>query len=329
MKRKKLYLLIVACLLGFGLTALTYSCGEKLERTARDAEKNNDVPGVPTPTADTSTSPPPTKDVKAQAGPQRLIVLSPAAVEVIFALGAGDRIVGSTRYAVYPPEARDLPDVGGVKDINYERLVTLKPDMILAQTRNEQLADFAQQRGIRLNQLVIESVSDLLFAVRRIGLYLNLRQKGRELAQKIEAELLRVRKRVSGHDPIPCFITIDRRPGQLSGLMTAGRGTFVNELVELAGGKNIFDDVEVLYPTVSKESLLTREPAVLLEFKPGSNPESPEMKSLVADWDSVKGLLAARMGRIEIVTHGAALMPGPRIAEVADAIVDALQGKNK
>jgi iron complex transport system substrate-binding protein len=244
------------------------------------------------------------------AGPaaSRVALFSPAAVEIAFALGAGPRVVGVTRYAVRPPEARRLPDIGGFTDMNLERLAVLKPDLIVTQGTSEPLARFCESRGIRLLVLRIETVADVLAACRELGRRIGAVARGERLAARIGAELDGVRRSVAGLPKVPCFLSVDRSPGSLRGLLTAGRDTFLTELADAAGGRNVFADMGQLYPIVSKEALLARAPEVVVELKPGA--AASEEAALAADWSGMAGLPAVAKNRIAVVARQDALLPG-------------------
>lgn len=317
--RTRLALLVAAAAAGLGLAGLTLRCDERLSRSG--AAPVPDPRPAPIRTEDRS----PHNDPElAKTVPRRLVVLSPAIAEMVHALGAFDRVVGVTRFSTYPPGAGELPDIGGVMDINYETLARLEPDLILAQSSNERLRAFAEERGIGYSAMEIESIDGALFAVRRLGLYLGLREEGRALARRIRTELDAVRAETASAGAVPVLISVDRQPGALTGLLTAGRGTFVSELVELAGGRNVFADLEQLYPTVSKEAVVARAPEVILELKPGADHDSKEVARLLADWRLLGSSAAAKERRVVGIVHPAALTPGPRMAEVAREIARAL-----
>ncbi|MCP4603238.1 MAG: ABC transporter substrate-binding protein [Proteobacteria bacterium] len=292
-----------------------HTCEERLSERARAT----DNPGA---SANINSTPNPV-DVN-NSEPKRLAVLSPTGVEIIFALGAGDRVVGATHFTTFPPEAKKLPNIGGVIDINYERIAALRPDLIIAQTSNERLKEFANKRRIPLMNLKIESTEDVFATCRNLGSRLGLAGPGEALAKQIESELADVKKHVEGLEPVSCFVSVDRRSGQLASLLSTGRGTFLSQMVEMVGGRNIFDDVETNYPIISKETLLVRAPQVVLEFKPGADVLSEEIAGLKKDWNVLPGLPAVQNGRIHVIHHDDALMPGPRIGEVARAVAKAL-----
>jgi iron complex transport system substrate-binding protein len=299
MPRARQATLALIFVLASGLAWAVHSCGAALERRGRDGAEG-------------------------RITRERIAILSPAAVEIAFAIGAGDRVVGVTRFATHPPAAKELPDIGGVLDINYERLSALAPDLIIAQTTDPRLADFATQRGIALLAAEIETADDVLEACRLLGRELDLPARGARLAGEIEAALAAVEARTAGLPAATCFISVDRGAGTLTGLLTAGRGTFLTEMVTRVGGRNVFEDIPRRYPVVSKETLLARAPEVVLEFKPGADPGARQIAALTSDWQRLPGLPAVRADRIHVIHHDDALLPGPRIAEVAREVSRAL-----
>ena len=105
--------------------------------------------------------------------------------------------------------------------------------------------------------------------------------------------------------------------------LSTGKNTFVTQMVELAGGRNIFDDMRLRYPIISKETLMVRHPEVVLEFKPGLASEETSAM-LKRDWDALSSLPAVASGRVYVINHDDALIPGPRMAEVAEQIARVL-----
>lgn len=292
-----------------------HACGEHLSQRAR---VGNSLPAT-------------SKSNLANAGattpasiPQRIVVFSPAAVQILFALGVGDRVAGVTRFATFPPVVTKLPDLGGIIDVNYEQLTTLNPDLIIVQASNEELEKFAQERGIAFLQLKIETIADVYNACRILSRRLGRSDQGAQLIKRVQRELARVRTRLEGVEPRRCFLSIDRRPGELTGLLSAGKHTFVSQIVEIAGGRNVFDDLGSNYAVVSKETLLVRAPDVVLELKPGADLSAKDHLALSTDWALLPGLPAVNNGRIHVIDHDASLMPGPRMGEVARQIATLL-----
>jgi iron complex transport system substrate-binding protein len=308
----KTRLMVLATIAGMGLAAVIHRCNESITskkgaRAVRDA-----------------SSPAEDFPMRAATSPHRIAVFSSAAVELLFAIGAGDRIAGVTRYAVYPKAVEKLPKLGGLMDINFERLTALHPDLIIVQSVNPKIEEFAKRRNIEFMRIELERIEDALRMAVTLGDKLGLKQAGTALAEQIRRALDNVRRRVRGQRPVPCFLSVDRVPGRLSQLLSSGRETFLTELLELAGGRNVFGDMSARYRAVSKEALLARAPEVILELKPGVEASSDIAASLTADWKMFGTLPAVRQNRIYVITHDAALIVGPRMAEVALALAKRL-----
>jgi len=301
----------VVTLAAFAIAWLVHACGEHLSERAR--VKNSKTIASQDDVAKETV-------VSNEATPQRIVVFSPAAVQIIFALGAGNRVVGTTRFVTFPPAATNLPDLGGIIDVNYEQLTALNPDLIIVQASSERLAKFAQKRNISFLQLNIETVEDVFHVCGILSRRLGCSEQGEMLIKQVKRDLAIVRNKLEGVERTRCFLSVDRRPSELTGLLTAGKRTFISQIVEIAGGRNVFDGLELGYAVVSKEALLVRAPTVVLELKPGVALSSKEKLAFIADWEGLPGLSAVKNGRVHIIDHDASLMPGPRMGDVARQI---------
>ena len=274
-------------------------------------------------TADISTgdtADPPTLDAPAR----RIAVLSTAAEEILFEMGAKDLIVGSSGYSIYTRNDTSIPKIGGPMDVSLERLTQLAPDLIVAQSSDTTLQQFAKTRRIPFYHIDIERIADVPALARTLGDLTGLSNRGEAVATRIEREIESARVATAGRPKIPCFISIDRSPGQMTQLLTTGSSTFLTELVEIAGCRNVFGDLKTRYPVISKESLAARAPEVILELKPDPSSSPDLIARLTADWRLLPRVPAVANHRISVITHDAALTPGPRIAETARIISRAL-----
>ena len=321
-ERTKSLVLLLAALGGCTLSWLANACGESF------AERSRALSRIDLDRAD-ARSEGGRLSAETDVNPSRVVVLSPAAMEIVFSLGAGDRVVGGSRFTVFPPEAKKLPDIGGIADLNLERLSALEPDLVVIQGESERLKRFCDQRGVQLLVLKIERISDLLAACKDMGVELGVAKRGEDLARRIESELAEVKARVSGLSTVNCFVSVDRRPGAMAGLLTAGSGTFLTEVIEVAGGRNVFGDVDILYPMVSKESLVARAPQAILELKPGDGVHDEERSALQADWQVLPWLPAVKRGSIFIIDRDNALLPSPRIGALARVFAEVLHPETK
>ena len=290
--RKKIFL-FVAAVFGIGLAMLMDRWGQEMAARASSDGNPGDGPV-----------------------PKRIAVFSVAAVEILFALDAGDHIAGATRFATYPPAADRLLKLGGIMDINFERLTAIKPDLVLAQSGSARLEAFAANRHIPFQRLHIEQIKDVYDTVAMLGKTMGRVDAAAALVRRMKADLASIEARTAPLEKIPCFISIDRRPGEMAQLLSPGGDTFISELLALAGGDNIFADIETGYPTVSKESLMARAPRVILEMKPDEHDKAIHRK-LISDWAVLPAVPAVAEGRIAVVSHPAGLLPSLRMADVA------------
>ncbi len=257
--------------------------------------------------------------VEQKTGPtqsaQRVICGTPAVAEIVFALGCGDRVVGVSEFTDFPEEAAAKPHMGSALTPHRESILRLKPDLILSQGKSEALATVAHSQGVAFLSFPLDTLSDLRAAILGFAVALGVEEQGRTVLEKMEMEFAVI----PSCGPVSVFIALGHAPGDLSGLMTAGTGTFIDELVLKAGGSNIFSDVQILWPKISQESLIRRKPSLLLDFQPGPVDEM-RRAALVADWER----LGFRACQVRLLTDDYLLKLGPRAAQSAACIAQAI-----
>ena len=249
---------------------------------------------------------------------RRVVCGTPAVAEIVFALGCGDRVVGVSEFTDWPPEAAAKPSIGGALSPNRERILALEPDLILAQGKSETLGAFAQARGIGFRTFPLDTLADLRAAIAGFAESLGVPARGRDLLEKMDADFAALPVR----EPATVFIALGHAPGDLAGLMTAGPGTFLSEIVARAGGSNVFADVATLWPKISQESLVRRKPALILDFQSVAADET-RRAALIADWTQ----LGFRTDQVRILDEDFLLKPGPRAARSAARIAAAISGE--
>ena len=267
------------------------------------------APGCsPNPTAHSPPNP--------HAPPRRVVCASPAVAEIVFALGCGDRVVAVADFTDWPPEAAALPKIGGALSPSRERILALGPDLLLSQGKSENLLDFARSHRIPFLSLPLDSIGDLRAAAAGFADALRAPDNARTLLEDLDRSIAAIPRAESRR----VFVAIGHSPGDLSGILTAGPGTFLHELVALAGGANVFADVASPWPAVSRESILRREPDFVLDFQPsGLSPENRDQ--LAADWLK----MGFRPDQIRILDDNALLRPTPRAVRAASRIADAIR----
>jgi iron complex transport system substrate-binding protein len=234
--------------------------------------------------------------------------------EFVYALGLGHKVIGVSDFSTHPPEARDKSRVGGLINPNKEKIIALQPDLLILQGRNDSIARLCEEHAIRFLAVEINSVEDIWKAIRLIGRELDVYIEANKLVNRIQAELQSMQELTRHRPPRKVFLTLGHTPGDLTGLMTTGPKTFIHELVSLAGGENVFHDVLGMYPQISKESLIKRQPEVIIEAIPGGMAKE-KLKLLKKDWSQLPMLPAVQTGQIHFLTEDFLLIPGTRIAQ--------------
>ena len=238
--------------------------------------------------------------------PARVVSLNPATTDLIFALGAGNRLVGRTHWDVYPPEAVKVPDLGSGIRPNVEAVLGARPDLVIlyASKDNKAAASALRTAGVNTLSLKIDHIQDFYRAAKTIGRLLGDSARGAIISDSVEKTLRRVRSETSSLPRPTVFWHIWDAP-----LITIGKGSYMNELVEIAGGTNVYGDVAETSPTVSIEDVIKRNPRYII-----TGPEGE--KKIIAD-PRLAELPAVREGRILVVDTAIVGRPSVRLGEAA------------
>jgi iron complex transport system substrate-binding protein len=247
--------------------------------------------------------------------PQRIVSLAPNVTEILFAIGAGDRVVGVTRFCSYPPEVKRLPKVGGYTDISIEAVLALSPDFVVVSRGNPKptLAALSRHGLTILTAINTESLEEVERAILRIGRATDNEEQAKQVCEKMQATLASVQKAVSDVNP--------RRRIYFGSLaapyMAAGPTSFIGECIAAAGGDNIAQGIRDAWPTLSIETIIARNPEVILEgfhAETGSSHREQLSKRLRNDpvWSKIA---AVREGRVYIMNDDMVHRPGPRLAQ--------------
>ena len=261
------------------------------------------------------------------APPERIVSTAPSLTELLYALGLGDRVVGVTRFCTYPPDALKKPKIGDYVNPNLEAIAALKPDLVVIQTNPVQLAE--RLRTLHLNVLEVDQhdIAALYESIRQVGEATGAIARAAQLATSIRDSLNQVRKRAAGSGRTPMMFVVGRTPGRLDGMIVAGRTSYLNEVIEIAGGKNVFGDARAAYPQVSLEEVLARNPSAIVDIGDMAQDRSvtPEqIREVIALWQRVPTLAAVRDKRVYPIAPGGLLVPGPRVVEAARELLQIL-----
>ncbi|MBN1512530.1 MAG: ABC transporter substrate-binding protein [Phycisphaerae bacterium] len=247
--------------------------------------------------------------------------MAPNAAEILWELGAASQLVGVSEFTVYPPALAELPRVGGVRDANLEQILVLEPDLVILRGRQEKLEELCRARGIRIYHDPTETLPDLYRAIEDLGRLCDRNDAANQLAQRLRDDLTAIRRRVADRPKVPVLLTI-RSPDRLADVTTAARGSYLHEVIELAGGRNVFGELDIAYPQVTVEEIVARAPAVIIEAVPGA--DSTVTNGMAAQWQSLSTIPAVRTGRIHVLTEDYVLIPSPRVVQLAERVAELL-----
>ncbi len=241
--------------------------------------------------------------------PHRLVCLAPSITETVYALGRGDDIVGITDYTKFPPEAKQKQSVGGVIDPSLEKVVSLQPDLVLAiaDLNNRDVTQAIERLGLPVFVLDPHGLHDIYRSIKDIGEASDAQREATALVTKLQAREEAVRQRVSGKSKPEVFFLLWPDP-----ITTAGRGAFITELIEVAGGKSMTVDLPNEWPRISFESVLSRQPEYLLLIR-GSDVTLDVLRR-EGNWV-----------RLKAVKNGMVIYADERILFPSPSIFDALE----
>lgn len=244
----------------------------------------------------------------------RVIALAPSLTELVFAAGAGDKLIAVSDYSDYPEAARKLPVVASAAGISWENVIAMQPDLVLAWKGGTRPADIARLNSLGVNVFSIEIrwLDDVADALRAIGKLVGRPDPADAAARIFLKELASLRDANVGKPVVNTFMQISAKP-----LMTINRDHVISEMIALCGGVNVFADAPTLVSEPSREELFARKPDAILygSSKTGEKSANP---ALYAD------LPAARAGRMQGVTADYVFRPGPRLMLAAAEICGAL-----
>lgn len=251
--------------------------------------------------------------------PMKIISLAPNNTEVLFALGLGDRVVGVTSYCDYPEEAKAKEIVGDFEGNNLEKIVELNPDLVLVYgAGNEEDNKVLKDAGIKVLGFMPETIDAVIKDIETVGKATGKNKEAAELVEAMNNKKNEILEKVKGQEEVKVFYEIWHDP-----LMAAGKGSFMDELITLAGGKNIAEDAEGAYPQYDLEQLVERDPEVYLTAQdmPDKTVESIKVRPGYEDISAIKN---DRVYVFEGNEANVVSRPGPRIIEALEVVAKAI-----
>jgi iron complex transport system substrate-binding protein len=249
------------------------------------------------------------RSVQAPDSPRRVVSLAPSITEVIYYIGRQDLLVGASRFSDYPEAARELPKVGSYVDLDLERIVALQPDLCIATKDGnpKDVVDRLDGLGIPVYAVDPQGLSSLLDTISEIGGLLNARDHALQLTEQLDRRIQHIDQLVNRTQDRPgIFFQIGVSP-----IVSVGSGTFIHELIERAGGRNLAD-ATTGYPRFSREQVIGLSPDVIIITSMARGKLFEEVQK---EWLSWKSMPAARNDRVFIQDSNCFDRPGPRLVE--------------
>ena len=260
---------------------------------------------------------------EAQEPPQRIVTVIPAVTETLFALGAGRQVVGIGSFDELPEGSNrvDIARVGGLLDPDTERMLTLRPDLVVLYASQIDPRRQLQRAGIPVLTYQHGGLSDVLSMIRTLGHRVGREQQGEVLAARVESGLDAVAERVAGRRRPRTLLVFAREPAALRGIYASGGAGFLHDMLAVAGGQNVFGAVGgERVSQVSSEAILTAAPEVVIEIRNEGAFEPDVLAAERAVWQRLSTVPAVRTDRVYFLSGAEFVVPGPRVLEAVEQL---------
>jgi iron complex transport system substrate-binding protein len=250
------------------------------------------------------------------ARPERIVSLSPSATEILYGVGAFERVVAVTTYCEYPPEVAKLPRVGGWSNPNMEQLAGLRPDLVIfSDSTAPFIKDKLEALGIGTLAIPSNTLDDAFTAIEQIGRAAGNEAEARRLADETRARVEEVRARTRDLPRRRVLVVVDRIPGTLRDIYTAARGSFISQLVEAAGGESVAPPAASGWGKMQKEAVVALDPEIIIDLM--MQPTGGTSENTLVVWGELKQLRAVREGRVHTLHDSKLIHPSQFVGDAA------------
>ncbi len=252
--------------------------------------------------------------------PRRIVTIAPNSAEIICALGACESIVGVSKFCVFPMQLEGRPRVGGLFDPDLEKIVALRPDLFVLRGRSDAVEGLCRRLNVPLYMDKTDTLQGIETCIVELGERLGRRGEAQAMIGQFRERLQATRRRVADRPRPRVLLTVSRLPDKLANILTTGRGTFLDEMLDVAGGLNVFGHVDMSYPQVSVEGIIAQRPEVIIELVPELELTEAVKKEMLDQWSRLGAIPAAVGGRIFFMTDQHCLIPSPRYVEIIEKV---------
>ena len=256
--------------------------------------------------------------------PRRIVSVVPSLTEMLYAIGAGPQVVGVSSYDEYPPEATRLPRVGALLDPDVERILSLRPDLVLTYGSQTTLEAQMARAGIKVFSYRHGGIDGILQGLRDLGIATGHAAEGERTARELRQRLDAVRTRIRAYPRPRVLLVFGRQPQSLQQMYVSGGTGFLNDLLEIAGATNVFADVRRESVQPSQETVLARAPEVIVEVRGDTSLTPAQIAEEKRAWTPLASIPAVRTGSIHFLAADYYFIPGPRVVLAAEGLARAL-----
>jgi iron complex transport system substrate-binding protein len=247
--------------------------------------------------------------------PHRIVSVAPAITEILFALGAGDQVVGDTIYCNYPEAAKAKAKIGGFTTPNVEAILALRPGQVVMTKNRPDVAQKLRQTGIDVLEVAPDNLSGIYESIQMISEKIGEPARGQALIQSIRKDLQEAAAGPGTGAKRKVLFIVGRIPGTVLDLSVAGRGTYLSELIGLAGGENVFADTSVPYPQVGMEEVIRRNPDVIIDMGHSEMLNEGQKENVRQLWKKYSFLNAIKNNKVFPISADYFVTPGPRVVQ--------------
>lgn len=258
------------------------------------------------------------------AAPKRIVSLVPALTEMLFAIGAGPEVAGVSSFDRYPPEVETRPRVGALVDPDLERILALRPDLVLTYATQDDLKRQLERAGIPIFDYRHGGLADVTTTIVALGDRVGHGAEGRRVSAEIDRQIEAIRTRVVTRLRLRVLLVFGRDPDSLRNIYASGGVGFLNDMLIAAGGDNVLSDIRRESVQVTTELALARAPDVILEIRSADSPGSVAAEADMSAWRALAATPAVRANRLLLLRDDALVVPGPRVGRGVEHLAQAL-----
>ena len=289
-----------------------FLCSARLQPSARRSHKGSRY-GIAAAAALAAAA-----SIAVYAQPQRVVSIIPATTEMLFAMGAGDRLVAVGSYDRFPPEVEKLPRVGALLDPAVERIIAMRPDLVILYGTQSELRTQLDRAQIPYYAYTHRGLADITETIRDLGARVGAATQANAVAEQMERQLADIRASVAHSSKPKTLLVFGRERGTLRNIDASGGVGFLHDMLETAGGADLLADVKQQSVQMTTEMILTRAPDVIIELRYARGDETDEAD--LRQWNSLASVPAVRNHRVYMLHGEEFVVPGPRVVAATERL---------